>query len=473
MILISIGGLLSIFFLPWNVLLLCIVFLASIGQSLGVRRFYIRTLLKVFEYGRRNIEDAHRRRHKKILVDDSEDEGYAEGRISKGHVESIIERTSNINGTQLIWREKDLILVPELNQKPKPNNESKEEKIHFDLKHWLKSVDYTRSGIEAIIEDQVTSRFEAEELKNWNFMTRTNQFYEFISWKLTFLWIFGFFIRYFLLLPIRIYIFCAGLLWLSISTAFIGRLPDSGFKRWLNHRCYVIAFRILTRSVSAVITIHNKQWRPQRGSICVANHTSPIDCIILSNDNCYSLIGQRHSGILGVIQRALNRASPHIWFERSEARDRGFVLQRLREHTSNPKNPPMLIFPEGTCINNTSVMQFKKGSFEVGCPIYPVAIKYDPRFGDAFWNSNKYSMGHYLLMMMTSWAIVCDVWYLPPVHQNEGETSVDYANRVKHLIAQQGGLVDLVWDGQLKRSKPKKEWMEEQQQKISKAWKID
>ena len=27
---------------------------------------------------------------------------------------------------------------------------------------------------------------------------------------------------------------------------------------------------------------------------------------------------------------------------------------------------PILIFPEGTCINNTSVMQFKKGSFEVG-----------------------------------------------------------------------------------------------------------
>ena len=44
-------------------------------------------------------------------------------------------------------------------------------------------------------------------------------------------------------------------------------------------------------------------------------------------------------------------------------------------HISDPKNPPILIFPEGTCINNTSVMQFKKGSFEVGGVIYPVAIK--------------------------------------------------------------------------------------------------
>jgi hypothetical protein len=29
----------------------------------------------------------------------------------------------------------------------------------------------------------------------------------------------------------------------------------------------------------------------------------------------------------------------------------------------------------GTCINNTSVMMFKKGSFEIGATVYPVAIK--------------------------------------------------------------------------------------------------
>lgn len=52
-----------------------------------------------------------------------------------------------------------------------------------------------------------------------------------------------------------------------------------------------------------------------------------------------------------------------------------YVLCRLKKHVSDPKNPPILIFPEGTCINNTSVMQFKKGSFEVDTIIYPVAIK--------------------------------------------------------------------------------------------------
>jgi len=36
---------------------------------------------------------------------------------------------------------------------------------------------------------------------------------------------------------------------------------------------------------------------------------------------------------------------------------------------------PLSLFPTGTCINNTSVMMFKKGSFEIGGTIYPVAIK--------------------------------------------------------------------------------------------------
>ena len=34
----------------------------------------------------------------------------------------------------------------------------------------------------------------------------------------------------------------------------------------------------------------------------------------------------------------------------------------------------LLIIP-GTCVNNTSVMMFKKGGFEVSPVVYPVAIK--------------------------------------------------------------------------------------------------
>ncbi|XP_073960293.1 glycerol-3-phosphate acyltransferase 3-like [Choristoneura fumiferana] len=54
-------------------------------------------------------------------------------------------------------------------------------------------------------------------------------------------------------------------------------------------------------------------------------------------------------------------------------------------------------------------------------------------------------MLHYLLNMMSSWAIVCDVWYLPPMRRGDTEHAVAFANRVKARIAARGGLVDLQW----------------------------
>ena len=74
-----------------------------------------------------------------------------------------------------------------------------------------------------------------------------------------------------------------------------------------------------------------------------------------------------------------------------------------------------------------------------------LVFQYDPLFSNAFWNSSQYSLVHYLLDIMSSWALVCDIWYLPPVTRQEDETAIQFANRVKADIARQGGLVDLIW----------------------------
>ncbi|XP_053694669.1 glycerol-3-phosphate acyltransferase 3 [Sabethes cyaneus] len=462
-------------------LLFFIIFLASMGKSIGVRRKYVELLVRIFEYGRQNIESIRKQQYD-YLDTSADDSGLAtnvdsnvtdEAKPKTDIKQNGITSNGKIanGGNSVINRVESLKLLPDVEGARSKSRELENEKENVSLEFNLSNcLDYVKSGMEAIIEDEVTSRFEAEELKNWNLLTRTNRHYEFISWRLTVIWVIGFFIRYVILMPSRVFICFVGVLWLTLCTAAVGCLPEGLTKRWMVKIVLIQCFGVLSSALSSVVNYHNIENRPLNG-ICVANHTSPIDVLMLMCDNCYSLIGQRHGGFLGVLQRALARASPHIWFERAEAKDRMAVAKRLKEHVSDPNNPPILIFPEGTCINNTSVMQFKKGSFEVGGMIYPVAIKYDARFGDAFWNSSRYSMMQYLYMMMTSWAIVCDVWYLPPMVRGEGESAIDFANRVKSVIAKQGGLVDLVWDGQLKRMKPKKEWREKQQEEFTKRLK--
>ena len=125
--------------------------------------------------------------------------------------------------------------------------------------------------------------------------------------------------------------------------------------------------QILGGAISAVITYHNPENMPKDG-ICVANHTSPIDVLILACDNAYALvregprfyyvqvggglsyvhvpreligishlklllffplqIGQRHKGFIGMFEETLSKCAHHIWFERSESKDRQIITQR-------------------------------------------------------------------------------------------------------------------------------------------------
>lgn len=85
----------------------------------------------------------------------------------------------------------------------------------------------------------------------------------------------------------------------------------------------------MSRGFSAIIQYHDVENRARGGGICVANHTSPIDVVILHCNNPYALVGQLQGGLIGVIQRALNRATHHIWFDRFQVKDREGILHFL------------------------------------------------------------------------------------------------------------------------------------------------
>ncbi|RWS14526.1 Glycerol-3-phosphate acyltransferase 4-like protein [Dinothrombium tinctorium] len=417
--------------LPFAFLIgLILVIIATFGIDCGVHRIYVQYLLRIFEFCRQAIAKKARKarlvRLRNVYDDSSDDE-----KLSS----QLDYKYSNI--------EKGIMKFP---------TEDEESTHEFELSD---AFEFIRRGVKAIIDDEVTKRFSAEELQTWNLLTRTNKNYHFVSFRLTVIWLCGWLFRFGILFPIRCVFLFIGMVYLIVTCAAVGMLPEGKLKRSIYRHVSITAFRILSRSVSAVINFHNTKYKPKQGSLCVANHTSPVDAVFLHTDNAYALVGQLHGGFLGVMERALSRATSHIFFDRFEVRDRQLVASRIQAHVRDPNKLPILIFPEGTCINNSAVMMFKKGSFEGVDVVYPVAVKYNHIFGDSFWDSSKYGFFTYLMMMMSSWAIVLDIWYLPPMTKEEGENAVDFANRVKSAIAKQGGLIDLDWDGQLKRQRVK------------------
>ncbi|XP_045923335.1 glycerol-3-phosphate acyltransferase 4-like isoform X2 [Micropterus dolomieu] len=434
-----------------TILIVFIIVPAVLGVSLGIRRLYMRTLLKIFEWATSRMEMGAKEKNHQLY------KPYSYGIIAKEPPLCWQQGIQELRGSASCLR-----LEPEFEM--------------ADIFY------FCRRGVESIVDDEVTKRFSAQELESWNLLTRSNYNFRHISLRLTVLWGLGVLIRYCILLPLRVTLAVTGIGLLIVLTTVVGFLPNRKLRFFLSEKAHLMCYRICVRALTAIITYHNRENKPKNGCICVANHTTPIDVIILANDGCYSLVGQVQGGLMGMMQRAMVKSSPHIWFERSEVKDRHLVAKRLGDHVADKTKQPILIFPEGTCINNTSVMMFKKGSFEIGCTVYPVAIK----FGDAFWNSSKFGMVNYLLRMMSSWAIVCSVWYLPPMNievkifvttlqrniwsiTEEGEDAVQFANRVKAAIAAQGGLTDLIWDGGLKREKVKDAFKEEQQKLYSKV----
>ena len=75
-----------------------------------------------------------------------------------------------------------------------------------------------------------------------------------------------------------------------VAFAIIGCIPSMKIRRKLNDYSFKIAFRIIARALSNVVTIHNPENKPKTSGFCVANHTSPIDVAILSADCTFSLV---------------------------------------------------------------------------------------------------------------------------------------------------------------------------------------
>ncbi|XP_050255619.1 glycerol-3-phosphate acyltransferase 9-like [Quercus robur] len=313
----------------------------------------------------------------------------------------------------------------------------------------------------AIIDDSFTRCFKSNPPETWNWNV-----YLFPLWCL------GVVIRYFFLFPARVLILTIGwIIFLSsyIPVHFLLKGHDKLRKKFERYLVELIC-SFFVASWTGVVKYHGPRPSRRPKQVFVANHTSMIDFIILEQMTAFAVIMQKHPGWVGLLQSTILESVGCIWFNRTEVKDREILTKKLRDHVQGTENNPLLIFPEGTCVNNNYTVMFKKGgAFELDCTVCPIAIKYNKIFVDAFWNSRKQSFTKHLLRLMTSWAVVCDVWYLEPQNIKPGETAIEFAERVRDIISVRAGLKKVPWDGLLKYSRPSPKHRELKQQSFSES----
>ncbi|KIY98806.1 lysophosphatidylcholine acyltransferase/ lyso-PAF acetyltransferase [Monoraphidium neglectum] len=150
--------------------------------------------------------------------------------------------------------------------------------------------------------------------------------------------------------------------------------------------------------------------RPRWQVAIVSNHIGWADILIHMSRNLPSFVardGTQDIRMIGLISRRIECI--YVDREKRNGSTGGAsagvgeqVRQRMLHSWAHPEEEhrPMLLFPEGTTSNGTSLLPFKTGAFLAGVPVQPVIIKYGEGPVSPAWESIS-ALRHMLLMLTT------------------------------------------------------------------------
>lgn len=262
------------------------------------------------------------------------------------------------------------------------------------------------------------------------------------------LYIFSFIIRYFILLPLKLVTLLIGILCIGMLFLY-GRYLR---KFQIIQDSLILFNKLIILVLNCKIVNRGVKKHIKEPHVYVSNHTSFIDYVVLSSYKfSHACIAENHSGLFGLILKHILAKNGSIGFKRSDKQDREHVLAKIKAHIHKNK-APMLMFPEGTCVNNESVVLFQKGAFDLDTLICPVGIRYSKDLLDPYWNRRVHGFTLHLFYLLTRWRVTVEVCWMPPVKRNENEDSVSFAHRVKTAIAKEMNLKNTLWNGYFKSS---------------------
>lgn len=172
--------------------------------------------------------------------------------------------------------------------------------------------------------------------------------------------------------------------------------------------------------------------------VIVSNHMGVVEAAYLLARTGASAVTTVENSRLPLLCRIV-RGLECIVVDRKASGAQDRVLEAIRERATSCTRP-ILIFPEGTTVNQTSVISFKRGAFVAGTPVQPVAcrIAWTNTTGvDPAWVNDGPSQLSVLIRLMATWRNHMEVHFLPVHRPSKAEVEDPdlFADNVRRRIA--------------------------------------
>ena len=167
--------------------------------------------------------------------------------------------------------------------------------------------------------------------------------------------------------------------------------------------------------------------------ILTPNHVSIIDAFMLYYLTGAVFVAKKELSNIPLVGDLMS-AMGCVWIDRSSKKARKEVINTIKRHAENDNNPPLGIFPQGTCSNTMTLTQFKAGAFIPGVTVLPIAIHYTNCLFDLSLLGGLFTNGICACCQFINFA---RVEFLEPYHPSVEEKSdaTLYANNVRKVIA--------------------------------------
>jgi len=252
------------------------------------------------------------------------------------------------------------------------------------------------------------------------------------------------------LLPLRLIIalvcltLATGLAALGLKGLEKGDIDKRPFVGWrLATRyaiCYILRFMFFCCGFN--VKIIGKQAASEEAPIlCVAPHSTFFDALAVAVMGAPSVVAKAETSSIPFWGSLIQYTQP-VLVHRSDTNSRQNTIRQISERSEGSGWQQVLIFPEGTCTNRTSLITFRLGSFYPGVPVQPVILKYNNVLDTVTWTWEGLTALWVIVYSLSQFYVNLTIEFLPPFKPTEDEVKDPklFAANVRSVMAKSLGV---------------------------------